>query len=550
MSGHRTLARRSAHASTIPHKRASIGLLRATIAPASPAGRRRLAVALYALLAAIVLVPVFSVQIPCLGDYLNHLARIHVLTATSHAAALQKYYEPDWRLVPYYGMDLPVAALAPIFGLYGAGRIFVAICVLMPVIAAATLRHALTRRIGLWPAAAFLVSYNYLLALGFLNYIFSAGLAVMLFAGWISAARWPRWRRLGLFALAATALYLCHAFAFVAYGLLVGGHEIWAAYRARQLTPSTRLLNLGIAAAQAIPTIVLSFTVQDKVTFGAHQAIQYSSAWGQAAAMLMPLYFPGPLWITAAFLCIPIGAVLVLKRWNILPAMRAPIAVTLVAACFVPHMLFNVWGADFRLPLVIAMVAAGALAARAALHPRVGALAIAGLCGLVLLRSGEAFTLLRRLDPVVRDVQDAVAHIPPGQRVLVVESDPYAATRPASYMITGHLGLLATIDRDAFIPYLFIHSTAIRLKPAFEESASPNGHPITDALLREGMAPSPDALRRSALSDGGRAYWLDWPHKFDDVLYIHFGKRPADLPAILQPAAANRTADLYRIVLR
>jgi hypothetical protein len=117
-------------------------------------------------------------------------------------------------------------------------------------------------------------------------------------------------------------------------------------------------------------------------------------------------------------------------------------------------------------------------------------------------------------------------------------------------MITGHLGLLATIDRDAFIPYLFIHSTAIRLKPAFEESASPNGHPITDALLREGMAPSPDALRRSALSDGGRAYWLDWPHKFDDVLYIHFGKRPADLPAILQPAAANRTADLYRIVLR
>src|ERR1700733_8433147 len=137
---------------------------------------------IYGLLTAIALVPILSGGVPCLGDYLNLLARIHILTNVGQSADLQRFYLRQWQPVPYYGMDIPVASLSHVMNIYTAGRAFIALCVLMPVIAAATLRYALHGRVGLTPALAFLVTYNYVLALGFLNYLFSACLAVMLFA--------------------------------------------------------------------------------------------------------------------------------------------------------------------------------------------------------------------------------------------------------------------------------------------------------------------------------------------------------------------------------
>ncbi|MEJ0046710.1 MAG: hypothetical protein WDN04_11825 [Rhodospirillales bacterium] len=103
----------------------------------------------------------------------------------------------------------------------------------MPVLAAASLQYAVRRRVGLIPVLGFLLSYKYLLARGFLTYLFSAGLAVMLFAGWLACADWPRWRRAPVFAAAGLLLYFCHVFAFLAYGILVSGHELARAVRAR-----------------------------------------------------------------------------------------------------------------------------------------------------------------------------------------------------------------------------------------------------------------------------------------------------------------------------
>ena len=56
--------------------------------------------AVYVALTAVVLVPVLAVEVPCLGDYLNHLARIHVLTTIGSSPALQRFYENHWLLVP------------------------------------------------------------------------------------------------------------------------------------------------------------------------------------------------------------------------------------------------------------------------------------------------------------------------------------------------------------------------------------------------------------------------------------------------------------------
>ena len=63
--------------------------------------------------AAIALAPFCVVQVPGLGDMLNHLARMHVLATIGQSAALQRYYAdgpaPDWqcRLVSAYASAHP-----------------------------------------------------------------------------------------------------------------------------------------------------------------------------------------------------------------------------------------------------------------------------------------------------------------------------------------------------------------------------------------------------------------------------------------------------------
>jgi len=503
----------------------------------------------YGLLTVIVLVPVFSVPIPCLGDYLNHLARIHVMESVDQSPALQRFYETHWRLVPYFGMDAPMVALSPLFGLYNAGRLFVAICVMMPVIATATLRYAIHRRVGLMPVLAFLLSWNYMVALGFLPYLFSAGLAVILFAGWIATQSWPRWRRAALFSAGAALVYLSHLFAFLAYGLLVGGYELARAIRRGGLPWREVILNFLAASVQAAPAIAMLLLVQSNVTFGNTNNFHYTGAAGEAAAMLMPLYFPGPVWLMLAYLTVPLAA-LFLARWlRLEPALWPAVLCMALAACFVPHVFFNVWGADFRLPLVVAITAIGATTlSRPFPRPVVnGVLAI--VTALVIARAVEVTALLRTLAVQVADIQAMLTHLPTGQRLLVVEGPAAAPARAVTSLVTGQIGLLATVDRDAFVPYLFTSATAMQVRPAMQNSISPNGIAIGYEELKEGIPPAPRGPL-PPFSFGGQKYWLGWPDKFDYVLIVHFGTAPAALPPMLALVAARGVAALYRVAAR
>ncbi len=506
----------------------------------------RLLVAIYLALGIVVLVPVFSVRVPCLGDYLNHLARIHILGAVGHSAVLQRFYLDRWRIVPYFGMDVPVAALTPWFGLYGAGRIFVAMCVLTPPVAAATLRYAVWGRVGLLPIAAFLLCYNYLLALGFLNYLFSAGLAVMLLAGWIAASEWPPLRRAGVFVLPALVLYFGHVFAFLAYGILLGAYEMGRAIGRGRAGLNVTAAEVAAAGAQAVLPAVCAFVFRAADTFGTVHVTKYGTLQDRIAALMSPLYFPGGGDVlVGAFLVLPLLG-LALARGRLSAALWPALCAIVVASCAAPAMLLNIWGVALRLPLVAAIVLVAAVR-----PPRLGPVARACVLGIVLLLVGArvwtATVLLRRLDAQVAQMRELVSHLPQGARLLVVDGPPSAPGRLAPLGIIQHMSLVAAIDRDAFVPMLFTGTTPVQLAPAMYDSASQAVGAITVAQLRQGYdrpaPPGPLPLYR----DGAQMYWLGWPTKFDDVLITHFGADVGALPPDLAMVAANGIATLYRV---
>ena len=211
--------------------------------------------AVYGLLAAIVLYPIALVTVPDLEDYPNHLARMFILTHYNQSASLQHYYDVTWRPIPYLAMDAVFQLLTPVADIYQAGRLYVGLCILLPVLSVAALHFAVHRRLSLVPAGAFLLSYNALLLWGFLNYLPVLCLAVAVFAGWIATAKWPRWPRLILFSTLTVVLYLGHVVAFGAYGLMVLSFEVFRAQKASPRewrTISTNWLFAGLQAAPAI----------------------------------------------------------------------------------------------------------------------------------------------------------------------------------------------------------------------------------------------------------------------------------------------------------
>ena len=507
-------------------------------------GRASTAV-IYGFLATTVLIPIFSVRVPCLGDYLNHLARIHILLTIPRSPALQQFYDPHWHLVPYLGMDLFIAAAAQFMDIYAAGRLFIATCVMMPVIAAGTLHYALYRRIGLAPVLAFLLCYNFDLALGFVNYLFSACLAIMLFAGWIACAGWPVWRRGVVFAAATPILFLSHSFAFPVYGLLVLGWELaqfTPRHEWRKLTTST-----AAAALQIFPPLVLNVMLRAQGTFGHDKITLYGSPPDRIAAYLSPIYFPGPVFLAPAILAALLIALWLAGRPQIPKPIILPLALTIAAALAAPHVLLNIWGTDLRMPLVAAILLTGAAVPSPTLTRRRATVILAGLAALMVTRAETTCQLLRGLDAQIAQIREVVSVLPLSQRVLLIQGPQNAPAQLAPRGEVQHMGLVAAIDRDSFIPTLFVGTTPLRLLETMQNSTSQGVQPIGFNELEQGDGATPATTQLPDSGYGGQQYWLGWPQKFDDVLVINFGGVIPALPSKLHKIAGNQTASLYRI---
>ena len=510
--------------------------------------RLRLLPILYIALTVTALWPIFAVPIPCLGDYLNHLARIHVITTLGQSPALQQFYQLHWTATPYLGMDAVMMLLCKIVPLYQAGQIFLAFCVLMPVAAVAALRLAITGRIGLMPAAAFLVSYNYQLSLGFLDYLFSVGLAMVLFAAWIGTTRWPRWPRAAIFAAGLLAVYFSHAFACAAFCIAVAGFEIGRA-ACTGFRPWTRIaLDWSAAASTSVPARCFAATVDRSLDFAGPPVTAYGGAAVKLGAALSPVLFPGATSVTLAILCFACLTLALLARcWRIPPAAGAAVALTALAAAAVPHILIGVWASDFRLPLVVALLLLGSVSLKPALTQAARFAAAACLVALVCAKSVAVHATLQKLQAQVDEIGQLVARMPPGQRLLVVDvDDPAAPDRAAPAIMTQHMPMLAVIERDAFLPYLFVEGNIVVRGP-LRAASSPNGGPITLSDLRDGLTGTNEAAMRSVTDKPMRIYWRGWPAIFDYVLIQNFGARTPNLPPALHLVARADIAALYRV---
>jgi hypothetical protein len=501
----------------------------------------------YFLAIAITVAPFLAMRVPGLGDTLNHLARMHILTSIDRSADLQRFYVVQWSPVPYLAMDAVVPPLAHFMPLFAAAKVFVAISVLMPFLGAATLHAVVYRRLSLVPAAALLLGASYLVALGFLNYVFMAGLAVMLFAAWIATAAWPRLARIALFTPLATLLYLGHAFAFLGYGCAVAGAEILAAWHTRFRPRPRVLLDFLSAGVQALPALYFAATLDTASGAPGKLYSHYGDPAEKLMALASPLLFlVDKLQVLVLLACVAL-MLSVAGRLR-LPKKVWPATMAVgIAALAAPEILLSTWLTDFRLPLFVMMLLLGGLTLTPA--PRWRRPLALALAALLTVKSFDTWRVLRIADEQIAQMRQVLTALPRGSRLLVAnESAEPSGPAALSGSTIWTMPLLAVIDRDAFVPYLFTGLTTVHMQPGYAASSTPQGGPVTLQQLKEDLAGQPATLSDVEQREGLRIYWHNWPQKFDYLLVEHFfAMPPANVPKNLASVAQGKDVELFKI---
>lgn len=410
------------------------------------------------ILAAMLLVPIWSVAFPPLLDYPNHLARSFVLAHLDDPAYMfSRFFHSDWGAYPYLGMDASLAVLDRIFPVETAGRVFLSVCMLALPAAAWFFLSQINPGDDATALWALLIAGNVFFLEGFLNFDLSIAvgfLALGLWLRWLAKPGIGRW----VAALAAfTALYFTHLLGFGVSGLIV------AAY----LALSRRPLRVWIwSGAVALPGLIfylhssrIGLTVNTIIFRGLDDKLD-------SLKMILHGYWPALDWISLAAL----GAWFLAAwwrnsefRWNWHWGVIAAFLFVLFWA--IPWM----WGAgsdlDIRvLPFMFVTILATARVGRRAKW-------LAAIPLLLFAARTASFTQhFIAAQPELAGLARSFEIVPRGALVLpIVEGDEDPIERPFT-----HFWAYGVIRKGWFSPYLMdaIGQTPLRID---YDSYSPDG---------------------------------------------------------------------------
>ena len=268
-------------------------------------------------------------------------------------------------------------------------------------------------------------------------------------------------------------------------------------------------------------------------------------------AMLTPVLFPGapfdlPILAPGLFVAARRG---LLGPLRFAPAMWGPTILLGVATLAMPGTLMGVWGVDYRLPIVLVFLLI-ASCSWPDIPPRTEI--VLSTCILALLASHVAL-ISWAWRPVAQQFEEfraALSVIPRGARVIAfhdeIGANPSLSHKPDNRY--DHLPMLAVIERDAYVPFLFQHKMMpVQAAPDLRPISTPVGKTIGVADMIEGANPALGAKMLGRHDkDGVHDFWGGWPANYDYAVELSFGAHPA-LPPQLECVASGEMFNIYRI---
>src|SRR6266853_1509153 len=479
---------------------------------------------LFIALAAIASIPILLYPWPPLSDYINHLARMHVIATIGSDPDLALFYQIEWQVIPNLMMDLIVPILQRVMNVYLAGQAYTIITFVLILSGTLALNRQLYRHWSVLPLIAFPLLYNNVFLVGTMNYLFGIGLSLWALATWVALRERAMILRLAVSTLFVLALFFCHLFAVGGYGLGLLAFELQRLLALRWREPQS----LDGAVAPRMPPW-LDFVVSGLPFLPVVPLLLMSPTWtlrwdftwelnGKLNGLLyvIEVYSRSATFFLATIVAIAAVFAIRHRALQFHPFGWMLLAVGGFTYLALPRVLFDTYMADQRLPIALAFM----IIACAHLDLRDEFVRRGFATVLVLLLAVRAFEVQgvwRELSRGTASFRDSVRQIERGSKVLVAYADPDNGDNVRELWLM-HAACLAIIERSALVTTAFtvIGKQVLHVRRNYRDRVD----------TEDGTPPSIRQLLSSAeLTDwDDPPYWARWTTEYD-YLYILFTDR-------------------------
>lgn len=496
---------------------------------------------LFGVLMLLISIPLWTHRVPPLSDYVNHLARMHVIARIDSDPDLARFYTIDWQVIPNLMMDLVVPLLARIMNIYAAGQIYLVVTFAAIVSGVAVLHRALFARWSVLPLLAVPLLYNHVFLVGVVNYIFGIGLALWAVAAWIALSDRSPVLRAVVAAIFVVILFFCHLFAVGIFGIGALAHEIERLWHEPAALRNWRRIAMRAAAGlfALLPAVALMMASPTRDLAG-------QTWWeprGKIDALLYIILVYTDI-VALALAALLIGAAVWASRRNLLRAHPLALVVLLLGSAVylaMPRILFASYMADERLPIAIAFMLLACLDLH--LETQLVRRAFIGvLLATCALRLCEVSIAWADLSIVTGEFRSSVKRIKRGAKVMVAYADTGGGDDVRDLGLV-HAASIATIERSAIVSTTFTvpGKQILRVRPEY-------------ASFVDTQDGSPPTISQLLAAKGGtpvdrEVYWRDWADHFD-YLYVLFTDTESANPdpSLLRLMQEGDRFQLYRIL--
>ncbi|WP_407050377.1 hypothetical protein [Methyloraptor flagellatus] len=494
----------------------------------------------FVILTAVVLVPVFLVAVPPLADYINHLARMHVIAIGGKDADLAAFYRIDWQLIPNLAMDLVVPLFARFFDIYFAGQLFTATTVLLLVTGPLAISKVLFGRVNPLPLVAFVFVYNGIFLVGLMNYLVGVGIAMWGLAIWVKILDRPLILRLAVSTALVAALYLCHLYSLGFYGMAIGAYEIWS--WAKRGYKFDRKLVLDIVA-MVVPVIPAAVVLLTSSTWG----LSGEYAWNShtkvdGIAYIFRAYSDSLDLGLTALLALAFGWAMRRKLISFHGAALPLLVVGTAVFLAMPELLFGSYMADQRLPAALFLMLLGFV--RLDVSDRTVRACFFGMViAFTAVRTADVAYHWGKLGHIYDEFRQSVASLPRGAKILVTYADDPQGSDLERDAIS-HAPCVAMIERSALVSTAFTvkGKQIMTVRKTFQDRVdTEDGTPPTVSQAVVAAYPPTD-------EPVTKTYWSNWTqdHDYMFVLYTERGVKNPD-PDDLSLVYEGDGFQLYKI---
>jgi hypothetical protein len=487
--------------------------------------------ALFILLLAITSIPIALHPWPPMSDYVNHLARMHVIATINTDPDLARFYEIDWQVIPNLMMDLVVPPLVRVMNVYLAGQIYTFLSFVLILSGTVALHRALFRRWSVLPLIAFPLLYNNIFLVGTMNYVFGIGLALWALASWI----WLRERnlalRLSVSSLFIIGLFFCHLFSVGVYGvglLAFELHRLWSAYAgvrsaspqgSRNAAASWLIFDFVITGLPFVPILPL---LMMSPTWGLRQTYSWELPGKlEGLVYIIEVYSHGAAFFFTAAIAFAIGWATRHRAVSFHAVGVGVLAVGIAVYMALPRVVFETYMADQRLPISLAfmLIACIDLDMRHRIVRRGFAAVLVVMLG---IRVAEVENMWGSLSVGTESFRQSVQLIDRGAKVLVAYADPDGGDDLHDLGLV-HAACFAIIERSALV------TTAFTVVGKQIMHARPQYRARVDTV--DGTPPMINELVRLARNEGAQSpnYWRRWTTDYD-YLYVLFAESSHENP--------------------